>query len=207
MVFQNPLDQLFAVTVEEDVAFGPRNLRLPEPEIAVRVDEALAAVDARALRGRPVRGLSFGEQRRVCLAGVLAMQPDVLVLDEPLAGLDPGAESRMVRLLADLHRRQGKTVVLSTHSVDLLPALAERIYVLCGGRLCLEGTPAEVFRDPDALERADLRPPLIAQLFQTLGDHLGTTDNIPLTVDEACRELLQRQVAAAAISPIGEPAR
>jgi cobalt transport protein ATP-binding subunit len=194
IVFQNPVDQLFAATVEEDVAFGPRNLGLSETEVAARVEEALAAVGASELRGRPVRRLSFGQQRRVCLAGVLAMQPDVLVLDEPLAGLDPGAESRMIRLLADLHRRRGKTVIFSTHAVDLLPVLAERVYVLCEGRLCLEGTPAEVFRDPAALERAGLRLPLIAQLFQSLGGDLsGADDGLPLTVDEARGRLLQWQ--------------
>ena len=89
MVFQNPADQLFAASVEEDVAFGPRNLGLPEAEVAERVDEALAAVDAVALRDRPIHHLSFGEQKRVCLAGVLAMRPAILVLDEPIAGLDP----------------------------------------------------------------------------------------------------------------------
>jgi cobalt transport protein ATP-binding subunit len=208
IVFQNPVDQLFAATVEEDVAFGPRNLSLSEAEVTARVDQALAAVDASELRGRHVRRLSFGQQRRVCLAGVLAMQPDVLVLDEPLAGLDPGAESRMIRLLADLHRREGKTVIVSTHAVDLLPVLAQRVYVLCDGRLCLEGTPAEVFRDPSAVERAGLRLPLIAQLFQSLGEHLpGGNDNLPLTVDEArCRLLRWRAEVERGPQATGTPA-
>ena len=189
MVFQNPVDQLFAATVEEDVAFGPRNLGLAESEVAARVDEALAAVDALSLRSRPVHRLSFGEQRRVCLAGVLAMRPDVLVLDEPLAGLDPGAEARMLRLLVDLNRRQGKTIILSTHSVDLLPAVAQRIYVLAHGRVCLEGTPAQVFRDPAVLEQADLRLPLVAQLFYSLN---GQAAELPLTVEEGCRRILDQ---------------
>lgn len=191
IVFQNPTDQLFAATVEEDVAFGPRNLGLAESEVATRVDEALAAVDALTLRSRPVHRLSFGEQRRVCLAGVLAMRPEVLVLDEPLAGLDPGAEARMLRLLVDLNRKQGKTIILSTHSVDLLPAAAHRIYVLARGQVCLEGTPAQVFREPAALEQADLRLPLIAQLFYAInGCSAGATEGLPLTVEEGCRRIL-----------------
>ncbi len=118
MVFQNPADQLFATSVEEDVAFGPRNLGLAEAEVAERVDDALAAVDALSLRGRPIHHLSFGQQRRVCLAGVLAMRPPILVLDEPIAGLDPVSESHMIELLLRLNRREKTTMILSTHSVE-----------------------------------------------------------------------------------------
>ena len=127
MVFQNPTDQLFAATVEQDVAFGPANLDLPPTEIAARTDEALAAVDGLEFRDRPIHDLSFGQQKRVCLAGVLAMRPPILLLDEPTAGLDPAGESQMAELLLRLHRRQATTIIVCTHAVDLLPVLADRV--------------------------------------------------------------------------------
>ena len=135
IVFQNPADQLFAATVDDDVAFGPRNLGLAEDEVSTRVGEALVAADVAALRRRPIHHLSFGEQKRVCLAGVLAMRPEVLVLDEPTAGLDPRSEAHMIELLLRLNRQQGITIILSTHAVDLLPVLAHHVYILAGGRV------------------------------------------------------------------------
>ena len=194
MVFQNPADQLFATSVGEDVAFGPRNLGLSEAEVRRRVDEALAAVDALPLADRPIHHLSFGQQKRVCLAGVLAMRPEVLVLDEPLAGLDPAGEARMIELLLDINRRQKVTIILSTHSVDLLPVLADRIYVLVSGRVEREGPPQEVFRDPAALARAGLRLPLVAQVFQGLMGRNGSAGGLPLSV-AAAREALGAMVA------------
>jgi cobalt/nickel transport system ATP-binding protein len=192
MVLQNPADQLFGTTVEQDVAFGPRNLGLPEAEIAERIEAALTAVDALPLRSRPVHRLSFGEQKRVCLAGVLAMRPEILVLDEPIAGLDPAGEARMIELLLRLHREQRATIILSTHSVDLLPVIADRIYVLCGGRVEREGPPREIFRDLAMLDRAGLRLPLVAQLFHGLPGRDGRAEEeLPLTIDEARRLLLR----------------
>jgi cobalt/nickel transport system ATP-binding protein len=191
MVFQNPADQLFATSVEEDVAFGPRNLGLPEAEVAARVDEALAAVDVVELRDRPIHHLSFGEQKRVCLAGVLAMRPAILVLDEPIAGLDPVSESHMVELLLRLNRQQKTTMILSTHSVDLLPVLAHRICVLSRGRLQQEGPPEAILSDPAAIVRAGLRLPLISQLFHELGDQHGMkTERLPMSVNQARRQIV-----------------
>jgi cobalt/nickel transport system ATP-binding protein len=142
LVFQNPNDQLFAATVEEDCAFGPRNLNLPEAEVQRRITESLAAVAALPLRGRAIHHLSFGEQKRVSLAGVLAMRPAVLILDEPTAGLDPAGEAQMMQLLKKLNREEGMTVILATHSVDMLPLFANRIYVLDRGRVLQQG-PSE----------------------------------------------------------------
>ncbi|MGA2617070.1 MAG: ATP-binding cassette domain-containing protein [Thermoguttaceae bacterium] len=192
MVLQNPADQLFATTVEQDVAFGPRNLGLAEAELADRVAEALAAVDALALRDRPIQRLSYGEQKRVCLAGVLAMRPDVLVMDEPTAGLDPAGESAMIELLLELNRRRKTTLIVSTHSVDLLPVAAHRICVLSKGRIEREGTPREIFADPEALARAGLRLPLVAQVFHGLRDRQGLPlDALPLGVAEARQAIIK----------------
>jgi cobalt/nickel transport system ATP-binding protein len=168
MVFQNPTDQLFAPTVEQDVAFGPRNLGLPEAQVRQRVAEALAAVDAAALADRPIHRLSFGEQKRVCLAGALAMQPRTLVLDEPTAGLDPAAEAGMIDLLRRLNREQHISMILSTHVVDLLAGLADRVCVLARGHVARIGPTPEVLTDRDGAAQAGLRLPLIAQLFDGL---------------------------------------
>jgi cobalt/nickel transport system ATP-binding protein len=192
MVFQNPADQLFATTVAEDVAFGPRNMALAEEEIAVRVEAALSIVEATGLRDRPIHHLSFGEQKRVCLACVLAMQPTILVLDEPTAGLDPMSESHMIELLVRLNRQQGITVIVCTHSVDLLPVLADRICVLDKGRILREGPPHDVLTDRRSAAQAGLRLPLVSQLFHELRSRHGIPmERLPLTVDEARRHILQ----------------
>jgi cobalt/nickel transport system ATP-binding protein len=192
MVFQNPSDQLFAATVEQDVAFGPRNQGLGEDVIAERVEAGLAAVDALDLRQRPVHQLSFGQQKRVCLAGVLAMRPPVLLLDEPTGGLDPAGEAQMIELLVRLNRKQQITLVVSTHAVDLLPVLAHRIFVLREGRLWQEGPPQEVLADPRAAAEAGLRIPLVTQLFHDLVHRDGLpAQSLPLTIDEARGRILQ----------------
>jgi cobalt/nickel transport system ATP-binding protein len=190
MVFQNPVDQLFAASVRQDVAFGPRNMALAESEITARVDEALEAAGALDLAERSIQQLSFGQQKRVCLAGVLAMQPSILVFDEPTAGLDPAGESQMIELLVRLNRQRKITTILATHCVDLLPVLADRIYVLAHGRVRQEGTPQAIFADGRAVAEAGLRLPLVAQLFRELGSHGMACDAVPLTIDDARRQIL-----------------
>jgi cobalt/nickel transport system ATP-binding protein len=190
MVFQNPVDQLFATSVRQDVAFGPRNMGLAESEIAARVDEALEAAGATDLADRSIHQLSYGQQKRVCLAGVLAMQPAILVLDEPTAGLDPAGESQMIELLVRLNRERNITTILATHCVDLLPVLVDRIYVLAQGRVRQVGTPQAIFADGRAVAEAGLRLPLLAQLFHELGRHGMACDAVPLTIDDARRQVL-----------------
>ena len=192
LVFQNPNDQLFAATVEEDVAFGPRNLSLPEAEVERRVTEALAAVAALPLRGRAIHHLSFGEQKRVSLAGVMAMRPSVLILDEPTAGLDPAGEAQMMQLLKKLNREEGLTVILATHSVDMLPLFANRIYVLDHGRVLQEGPAEEIFCHQEMIVRAKLRLPYVSRLMYEMKRHDGVPiDGLPLTIGEARVQLLE----------------
>ena len=192
LVFQNPNDQLFAATVEEDCAFGPRNLNLPETEVQRRVTEALAAVMALPLRGRAIHHLSFGEQKRVSLAGVLAMRPAVLILDEPTAGLDPAGEAQMMQLLKKLNREERMTVVLATHSVDMLPLFASRIYVLDRGRVLQEGPAEEIFCHQEMIVRAKLRLPYVSRLMYEMKRHDGVPINgLPLTIGEARAQLLE----------------
>jgi cobalt/nickel transport system ATP-binding protein len=192
LVFQNPRDQLFAPTVEEDVAFAPRNAGLSEANIENRLSEALEAVGAAHLRERAVHHLSFGEKKRVSLAGVLAMRPSILVLDEPTAGLDPAGEAEMLHLLNRLNRDRDITVVMATHSVDLLPLFADRLYVLKEGKVLREGTPEDVFADEEAVEGAQLRLPHISRLARELRDYDGVPlEELPLTVRETRLNLLE----------------
>jgi len=191
LVLQNARDQLFAATVEEDVAFGPRNLGLDESEVEQRVSESLRSVGAEGLRSRAIHHLSYGEQKRVSIAGVLAMRPSILILDEATAGLDPAGEMHMLKLLYWLNRAQGITVVLATHSVDMLPLFADRIYIMKNGRVLQSGPPREVFADPEMLDHAKLRLPHIAHLLHEMKHRDGVPiDGLPLTVGEARRKLL-----------------
>jgi cobalt/nickel transport system ATP-binding protein len=192
MVFQNPDDQLFSATVEEDVAFGLRNLKLPEPEVPKRVAETLDAVAASDLGRRAIHHLSFGEKKRVALAGVLAMRPSILILDEPTAGLDPAGETLMLHLLQRLNREKAITVIMATHSVDLLPLFVDRIYVLNRGRVLKQGPAEEIFCDHDLIDQAGLRLPYISRLLYDLKRYDGVPINgLPLTIGEARKRLLE----------------
>ncbi len=169
LVFQFPEYQLFEETVRRDVAYGPTNLGLPAETIAARVDEALRAVGLDPVRfgERSPFTLSGGEMRRVALAGVLAMRPQVLVLDEPTAGLDPRGKEELLERIEVLHR-QGLTIVLVTHNMDEVARLADRVVILQEGRIVLEGVPREVFAREDDLLRIGLGIPLAARLVRRL---------------------------------------
>jgi len=191
LMLQNPKDQLFGATVEEDVAFGPRNLGLSEEEVQGRVTGCLESVGALHLRERAIHHLSFGEQKRVALAGVLAMGPSILLLDEATAGLDPAGEARMMRFLNRLNRGKGITVIFATHSVDMLPLFADRICVLDLGRVLKYESAREIFHEHHMLDRAGLRLPYITALFHDMKRYDGVPFNgLPLTVREARQELL-----------------
>ena len=171
VVFQYPERQLFAATVVEDVAFGPRNLGLDEAEVDARVRAALKRVglDVEELGGKSPFALSGGQQRRVAFAGVLAMEPEVLVLDEPAAGLDPAAHRDMLALVRGLHAA-GTTVVMVSHNMDDLAELCDRIVIMDRGRIYREGTPHEVFADADALKEVGLGLPAGERLARKLAD-------------------------------------
>ena len=147
LVFQYPENQLFEETVEKDIAFGPKNLGLDDAEIDRRVKGAMrkVALDYDALHERSVFELSGGQMRRVAIAGVLAMEPRTLVLDEPCAGLDPRGREEILGLIRDLHRDTGATIVMVSHSMDDVASLAERVIVMNHGRVAMDGTPREVF--------------------------------------------------------------
>jgi cobalt/nickel transport system ATP-binding protein len=192
LVFQNPDDQLFAHSVYEDVAFGPRNMGRDEDSVRRLVAEALEAVEMAELAAKDIHNLSYGQKKRVCIAGLLAMGHEILLLDEPTAGLDPMGEYRMMEILTRLNRESGVTIVMATHSVDLVPVFLSRLHILSRGRLVRSGTPEEVFCNRDELSGVKLRLPYIAELIH----QLKTCDSlpfrrIPLTVGEARRDILE----------------
>ena len=188
LVFQNPEEQLFAPSVEEDVAFGPRNLGLSEDVVAHRVQEALRLVGMQGYEEKAPHNLSYGEKKRIAIAGVLAMEPRVLVLDEPVSGLDPLGTEDLVRLLRRL-RSLGLSLVIATHDVDLVPVLADRIYLLHRGSVVGEGTAEEIFTSGMSEgTRYSLRLPYVAQLLLALRE-MGIDVELRLTVEEAAKEV------------------
>lgn len=192
LVFQNPDDQLFAATVFEDTAFGPRNMGCSEQEVRARVETALESVDMAESAGKGIHNLSYGQKKRVCIAGLLAMGHEILLLDEPTAGLDPMGEYRMMELLTRLNGEKGVTIVLATHSVDLVPTFLNRLYILSRGKVVRGGTPEEVFLAPDELQNVKLRLPYIAELIYKLKhEEKLPFRRLPLTVGEARRELVE----------------
>ncbi len=167
MVFQNPDNQIVASVVEEDVAFAPENLGVPSKEIRRRVDEALAAVGMSSFARHAPHLLSGGQKQRVAIAGVLAMQPRCIVLDEPTAMLDPAGRGEVLSTIRKLNREKGITVVLITHHMDEA-AQADRLIVMHRGRIAKDGTPAEVFRDVEGLRAMGLEVPQPVALLDEL---------------------------------------
>lgn len=185
-LFQDPNDQLFCPTVAADIAYGPENLKLPDGEVQQRVLWAADICGVAELLNRPIHALSYGQKKRVALAGVLAMGPRVLVLDEPTASLDPMAEAGLMRLLKTLNRH-GLTIIMATHDVDLIPLYAHRILLLRRGMVAAEGPLEEVFNEGSHLEACDLRLPRISYLF----DIFCSEAERPLTVGQARKELVR----------------
>mgnify|MGYP001359761729 CR=1 FL=1 len=192
LVFQSPDDQLFAPTVAEDVAFGPRNMGCSEDETARRVTQALELVDMQHAAAKAINTLSYGQKKRICIAGLLAMGHEILLLDEPTAGLDPMGEYRMMKLLKRLNEESGVTIVMATHSVDLVPLFIDSLHILSRGRIVRGGTPEEVFTAPDEMAAVKLRLPHIAELIHKLKheDRVGF-ERVPLTIGEARREIIR----------------
>ncbi len=192
LVFQNPDDQLFAPTLFEDVAFGPTNMGFNTGKVKKRVMQALDEVDLTGLEKKSVHNLSFGQRKRACIAGLLAMGHEILLLDEPTAGLDPMGEYKMMRLLRRLNKENGVTVIMATHSVDLVPVFLDELFILSKGKITRGGTPEEVFNAPEDMANIKLRLPHIAELIYKLKhEDKMDFDRIPLTIGEARREIIK----------------
>jgi cobalt/nickel transport system ATP-binding protein len=191
MVFQDPNDQLLAPTVEEDVAFGPANLNLNYEEVIRRVTNALELVEMEKYAEKTIYSLSYGQRKRICIAGILAMEPEVLVLDEPTSGLDPYGVKSVMKILRDLNKKQGITTIIATNSVDLVPVYMTRVAIMDKGKIVQKGTPEKVFTDTKMLEDVKLELPQIAQLMEVLRNKdKFPINSLPLTIDEARHKLI-----------------
>ena len=170
LVFQYPENQLFEETVAADIAFGPKNLGLSPEEVDARVRDACAQVhlDYETFKERSVFELSGGQMRRAAIAGVLAMQPQTLILDEPCAGLDPRGRDEILGLVRELQRTRGTTVVMVSHSMDDVASLVSRVIVMNRGQIAMDGTPREIFRQGEALRAMGLDVPEAARLAARL---------------------------------------
>jgi len=166
-VFQDTDSQLFAGSVYQDISFGLVNLGWAPAEIKAKIGRVLEETGLLALKDKPPHALSHGQKKAVAIAGVLVMEPEVLILDEPTAGLDQTSASRVMGLLDTLNKG-GTTVILSGHNMDEVYAWADVVYVLREGRVIAEGEPAQVFRRQDVLQAANLRMPLVLELYDTL---------------------------------------
>ncbi len=186
LVFQYPEYQLFDETVEKDIAFGPRNLGLDEEEIRSRVEWAADTVGLkRSLLAKSPFDLSGGEKRRAAIAGVLAMKPKILILDEPTAGLDPRGRDRLLDRISAYRRDSGTTVLLVSHSMEDVARIADRVIVMNSGRVVLEGTPSEVYSHSDTLTDIGLGVPSIARIMASLRARGVELPDGILTVEQA----------------------
>ena len=167
LVFQNPDDQLFAPTVFEDVSFGPMNMKLDDEEIKQRVNESLEKVGMLEYAKKAPHHLSGGQKKRVAIAGILAMKPEIMVFDEPTSGLDPKGASDIMKLLYNLNK-EGITIIISTHDVDLVPIYSDTVHIINKGQIIKTGTCEEVFEDIDTIRNMKLRLPRITHLFEIL---------------------------------------
>jgi energy-coupling factor transport system ATP-binding protein len=189
IVFQDPEVQLFALSVEEELAFGPENLGLPAEEIRRRVADAITVVRLADLVEREPARLSGGQQQSVAMGSIWTMLPDVLILDEPTSNLDPESSLRVLELILMLNREHGKTILLAEHKLDLVADVAHQVIVLSRGEVMLTGTPRDVFSQVDTLLGLGLAPPQVTLLAHELRRRGAAIDQLPLTVEECAAAL------------------
>ena len=186
IVFQDPNDQLFSSSVRKDIAFGAVNLKLSEQEVRRRVEEAVAQTGIEEYLFSPTHALSFGQKKRVVIAGVLVMKPEVIILDEPTAGLDPSGVSEILNLLLHIQKETGITLLIATHEIDLVPLYCHYVYVFDHGKVALSGTTSEVFAQKEQLRAHALRLPRIEHLMEILKEKDGLNVNeLAATISQA----------------------
>jgi energy-coupling factor transport system ATP-binding protein len=185
IIFDDPEVQLFNVTVEEEVAFGPQNLGLEREQVLARVEESLDWTGSSSLRQAAVNTLSGGEKQRVAIASVLAMRPPLLILDEPTSMLDPAGTRQVFEVLERLRSREGMTIITVEHKVEWLAEFAERMYVLAGGSIVAEGEPAEVFSRIDMLTEKGLQAPQVTMLEHRVLPGLRTGTSYSVTLPQS----------------------
>ncbi|MBQ7605435.1 MAG: energy-coupling factor transporter ATPase, partial [Firmicutes bacterium] len=193
LVFQYPEYQLFEETVAMDVAFGPKNLGLSDEEVRARTEEALELVglDAAEFGGKSPFELSGGQKRRVAIAGVVAMRPEVLILDEPTAGLDPKTHKDVLGMINDIHEKQHNITILVSHNMSDVAAMCDHVLVINKGKLVMDGTPEEVFGRADELNEMGLSAPPAAEFLRRLKASGVPIGRIPLDVAGAADEIIK----------------
>ena len=190
IVFQDPNDQLFAPTVKEDVAFGPMNLGLDYEEVERRVDEALTMVGMEQYMDKTPHHLSGGQQKRVAIAGIIAMRPEIMILDEPTAGLDPEGVEKVLSILNELNN-EGMSIVISSHDIEMVNEFAEKIFVLNEGEILESGDKNEIFSNKELLKKAHLKAPITTEILYTLKEKGYTVDTTKISIDEVVEEIIK----------------
>lgn len=193
LVFQYPEYQIFEETIEKDIAYGPINLKLTEDEVKIRVKRAMDIVglDYEAFKDKSPFELSGGQKRRVAIAGVVAMEPKILILDEPTAGLDPKGRDDILNQTLKLQKEYKMTIVLVSHSMEDVAKVADRILVMNKGKCILDGEPSDIFKEIDTLERVGLAVPQVTYLLRKLREKGFNISQDIFTVDEAKKEILR----------------
>lgn len=191
LVFQYPEYQLFEETVVKDVAFGPKQVGMTGEELDRVVEESirLTGLDYEEVKERSPFELSGGQKRRVAIAGVLAMKPEILILDEPTAGLDPSAHRDVLELIRRIHRKERMTILLVSHNMGDIAELADRVLVMNRGKLVMNGTPAEVFSRGEPLWEMGLGLPPATEFMERLKERLPGIDAAPLSIEDAAKEI------------------
>lgn len=185
IVFQDPDNQIFSSNVLQEISFGPLNLGLSKQEVRKRADAAMEATNISDLINRPVHFLSYGQKKRVAIAGVLAMHPRVIILDEPTAGLDPRLTLQMAELFDKINKK-GVTIIISTHDVDLAYSWADRVFIMNQGRITCDGRPEKVFIQKNVLKENDLTSPWLLDVYKELKRKGWLADHVspPRTKDD-----------------------
>ncbi|MFL0266497.1 energy-coupling factor transporter ATPase [Candidatus Clostridium radicumherbarum] len=193
LVFQYPEYQLFEETIEKDIAFGPKNLGLSEADISLRVRRAMEMVglDYETYKDKSPFDLSGGQKRRVAIAGVVAMEPSVLILDEPTAGLDPKGRDDILNQVKLLHNEYHMTIILVSHSMEDVAKVADRILVMHKGKCILDGPPSKIFNEIDTLESVGLAVPQVTYLMRSLNEKGFPVSKEAYTIDQAKKEILK----------------
>ena len=190
IVFQDPNDQLFAPTVKEDVAFGPMNLGLSYEEVEKRVDEALTLVGMEKFKDKTPHHLSGGQQKRVAIAGIIAMKPEIMILDEPTAGLDPQGVDKVLDILNNLNK-EGMTIVISSHDIEMVNGFAEKIFVLNEGEILASGDKNEIFSNKELLKEAHLKAPITTEILYRLKEKGFYVDTTKININEVVDEIIK----------------
>lgn len=190
IVFQDPNDQLFAPTVKEDIAFGPMNLGLSYDEVEKRVEDALKMVGMENYEDKTPHHLSGGQQKRIAIAGIIAMKPELMILDEPTAGLDPDGVEKVLNIMNQLNE-EGMTLIISSHDIDMISKYADKIFVLYNGEIIESGNKNKIFSDMELLKKAHLRTPITTKILYNLKESGLNVNTEKISVKDTCAEIIK----------------